>query len=103
MPLIARKVGSGDIVNTVQTICVATGDIFTDSGSSKVFVVDHGIHRKTDLNEPHTHCPPVYGTPLVTHSPNVFAEDLEVGRVGDTYDCSAQITSTTQTEVFANE
>lgn len=103
MPLIARKVGSGDIVDTVHPICVAPGDIFTDSGSSTVFVVGHGIHRKTDLNEAHTHCPPVYGTPLVTHSPNVFAEDLEVGRVGDEYDCSAKVKSVTQTEVFANE
>ena len=103
MPLIARKVGSGDIVNTVHPICVDPGDILTDSGSSTVFVVEHGIHRKTDLNEPHTHCPPVYGTPLVTHSTNVFAEDLEVGRVGDEYDCSAKVKSVTQTKVFANE
>ncbi len=103
MPLIARKVGSGDTVNTVHPICVSPGTILTDTGSSTVFVVDHGIHRKTDLNEPHTHCPPVYGTPLVTHSPNVFAEDLEVGRVNDTYDCNAKIEATTQSTVFANE
>ena len=103
MPLIARTKGSGDIVNTVHAICDAPGDILTETGSDDVFVVGHGIHRKDDLNEEHTHCPPVYSTEIVTHSPNVFANDLEVARVGDTYSCTAEIKSTTQTTVFANE
>ena len=77
MPLIARTKGSGDVVDTVHAICVAPGDILTETGSGDVFVVGHGIHRKTDLNEPHTHCPPVYSTDIVTHSPDVFANDLE--------------------------
>ena len=103
MPLIARTKGSGDIVDTVHAICVAPGDILTETGSGDVFVVWHGIHRKTDLNEPHTHCPPVYSTDIVTHSPDVFANDLEVARIGDTYSCDARVKSTTQTTVFANE
>ena len=102
MPLIARTKGSGDIVDTVHAICVAPGDILTETGSGDVFVVGHGIHRKTDSNEP-THCPPVYSTDIVTHSPDVFANDLEVARIGDTYSCDAQVKSTTQTTVFANE
>ena len=114
MPLVARKDG----VDVVNTIHVSVGDadpddgiacdanpqnIATDAGSGDVFVVGHGIHRKTDLNEPHTHCPPVYSTDIVTHSPDVFANDLEVARIGDTYSCDAKVKSTTQTTVFANE
>ena len=32
MPLIARTKGSGDIVDTVHAICVAPGDILTETG-----------------------------------------------------------------------
>ena len=102
MPLIARTKGSGDIVDTVHAICVAPGDILTETGSGDVFVVGHGIHRKTDLNEPHIAHQSIL-TDIVTHSPDVFANDLEVARIGDTYSCDAQVKSTTQTTVFANE
>ena len=102
MPLVARKVGSGDVVNTVHPICVVPGDIATDTGSGNVFVVGHGIHREGDLNEPHTHCPPVYGTEVVSFSPNVFANGKGVARLGDTYSCSAKIKSVAQSTVFAN-
>tara|TARA_B000000475_G_C15938811_1_gene423833 strand:- start:419 stop:730 length:312 start_codon:yes stop_codon:yes gene_type:complete len=103
MPLIARTKGSGDTVNTVHAVCVAPGTILTESGSSDVFVVDHGIHRLDDLNEAHTHCPPVYSTAIVSASSNVFANDKAVARVGDTYSCDARVDAVTQTTVFANE
>lgn len=101
MPLVAR--GNGvDIVNTGHPVCVSPGLISTDTCSDNVFVCGVGIHRKDDLNEPHTHCPPVYGTPLVTYSPNVFANGRNVGRQGDTYSCSAYIQEVTQNSVYAN-
>jgi uncharacterized Zn-binding protein involved in type VI secretion len=101
MPLIAR--GSGvDIVNTGHPVCISPGQITTDTCSSNVFVVGFGIHRKDDLNEPHTHCPPVYGTPIVTYSANVYANGKNVARQGDTYDCTAFIEQVTQSTVFAN-
>ena len=103
MPLIARTKGSGDVVNTVHAVCIAPGTILTETGSDNVFVVGHGIHRLDDLNEPHTHCPPVYSTALVTGSNNVFANDKKVGRVNDTYSCDAKVESVTQSTVFANE
>ena len=101
MPLVAR--GNGvDVVNTGHPVCVAPGQIATLSGSSNVFVHNEPIHRKTDTNTPHTHCPPVYSTNIVTHSPNVFANNLEVARLNDTYDCSAFVEVVTLPDVFAN-
>ena len=101
MPLVAR--GNGvDVVNTGHPVCVAPGQIATLSGSSNVFVHNEPIHRKTDTNTPHTHCPPVYSTNIVTHSPNVFANNLEVARLGDTYSCGAFVEIVTQPDVFAN-
>jgi uncharacterized Zn-binding protein involved in type VI secretion len=102
MPLIARKVGSGDTVNTVHDICIVPGTILTETGSSDVFVVDHGVHRFGDLNEAHTHCPPIYSTDIISASPDVFANDKAVARVGDVYSCDAVVEAVTQTTVFAN-
>jgi uncharacterized Zn-binding protein involved in type VI secretion len=101
MPLVAR--GNGvDKVDTVHPICVAPGIIGTDQCSDNVFVANVGVHREGDLNEPHTHCPPVFGTPLVTFSSNVYANNKRVGRLGDTYSCGAKIIDVTQSTVFAN-
>jgi uncharacterized Zn-binding protein involved in type VI secretion len=101
MPLVARG-NVVDVVNTGHPVCVAPGQIATLSGSSNVFVHNEPIHRKTDTNTPHTHCPPVFSTNIVTHSPNVFANNLEVARLGDTYSCSAFVEVVTQPDVFAN-
>lgn len=101
MPLVARGDGA-DVVNTGHAVCVSPGQIGTLSCSSDVFVANIGIHRKTDTNDPHTHCPPVYSTKIVTHSPNVFANNLEVARLGDTYSCSAFVETVNQSTVFAN-
>lgn len=102
MPLVARGEGA-DIVNTGHPVCISPGRIKTLSFSSNVFVVDKGIHRKTDTNDPHTHCPPVYSTNVNSYSSNVFANDLEIARLMDTYTCGAYIESVTQGSVFANE
>ena len=97
MPLVARKDGSGDVVNTVHDVCIAL------SGSDNVFVVGHGAHRFGDTNEPHTHCPPVYSTTINSASDNVFVNDKKIARVNDTYTCDAKVESVAQTTVFANE
>lgn len=101
MPLIARKDGV-DVVNTGHPVCTVPGQIATLTGSDNVFVAGVGIHRKGDLNTPHTHCPPVYSTGIVTFSPNVFANKLNVARLGDTYSCGAFVEQVTQQTVFAN-
>lgn len=114
MPGIARKSGT-DTVNTVHvsvgdaaggdgSICdAAPQTIVTSQGSNNVFVNNIGAVRKTDLEQAHT-IPPVcatHATGLATHSPNVFVNNLEVGRLGDSYNCGATITSSS-TNVFAN-
>jgi len=102
VPLVAR--GNGvDIVNTGHPVCVAPGQIATVSGSGDVFCHNEPVHRKTDTNDPHTHCPPVYSTKIVTHSSNVFVNNLEVARQDDTYDCGAFVEEVTQPDVWANE
>jgi uncharacterized Zn-binding protein involved in type VI secretion len=115
MPLIARGTNSAiggddasggalgpDIVNTGHPVCVAPGQIKTDTASPDVYVENFPAHRKDDLNQPHTHCPPVYGTPITTHSPNVFVNNKEVARQGDSYSCGAFVETVTQSTVYAN-
>lgn len=101
MPLIAR--GNGvDVVNTGHAVCVAPADIATLSGSDNVFVCEEPIHRLTDTNTPHTHCPPVYSTLINKASPTVFANNLAVARLDDTYDCTAYVKEVTQATVYAD-
>ena len=113
---IARKKGSGDVVNTVHVsvgdddpddgiACdEETDDISTDKGSSTVFVEFHGVVREDDAVESHTipgcstHAPG-----LATYSSNVYVENKKVGREGDTYSCGAKITSVKQGTVWANK
>ena len=102
MPLIAKKVGSSDIVNTVHPCCVSPKDIDTLSGSSDVFIVGHGCHREDDTNEPHDHCPPVSSTIVDTFSPDVYVNGKRVARLNDTYTCTAKIATVQQTTVYAN-
>ena len=92
MPAVARGQGT-DTVNTVHGICLFPGTITTDTCSPDVIVNGVGIHRFGDLNEPHTHCPPVYGTDVNVASTTVFANGMGVARIGDIYSCGAQITS----------
>jgi|14_taG_2_1085336.scaffolds.fasta_scaffold05525_5 uncharacterized Zn-binding protein involved in type VI secretion len=113
---IARKSGSGDVVNTVH---VSVGDadsddgiacdaapqnINTDEGSTTVFAEFHGVVRQGDKVQAHTipgcstHAPG-----LATYSGNVYVENKKVGREGDTYGCGAKITSVGQGTVWANK
>jgi uncharacterized Zn-binding protein involved in type VI secretion len=101
MPLIARGNGA-DVVNTGHAVCILPGQIGTLSCSDDVFVEGIGVHRKGDTNDPHTHCPPVYSTNVNSYSPNVFVNDLNVARLGDTYTCSAFIETVNQQTVHAN-
>lgn len=114
MPGIARKSGT-DSVNTVHvsvgdatggdgSICdAAPQTVGTNQGSGNVFVNHIGAVRKDDLEQAHT-IPPacaLHATGLASHSQNVFVNNLEVGRLGDSYNCGATITSAS-TNVFAN-
>tara|TARA_Y100000385_G_C13066694_1_gene627059 strand:- start:1432 stop:1794 length:363 start_codon:yes stop_codon:yes gene_type:complete len=118
MPLVARKDGSNDVVNTTH---VATGDaapddgsvcdaatlnVKTDQGSGDVFVEGHGVVRQDDTVENHAiggTCSNHASAPkLTSFSPDVYANGKKLGRKGDQYSCSATITSITQTTVFAN-
>ena len=114
MPLVARKDGA-EAVNTVH---VSVGDadpddgiacdaapqvIATEQGSDDVFVESIGVVRKGDNEQAHTFpgCA-THQTGLATHSPNVYANDKEIGRKDDTYTCGAKIITVSQTTVFAN-
>jgi uncharacterized Zn-binding protein involved in type VI secretion len=101
MPLVARGNGA-DVVNTGHPVCITPGEIKTVSCSSDVFVVGVGIHREGDTNDPHTHCPPVYATEVVSFSPNVYANGKHVARLGDAYSCGAYIQDVNQNTVYAN-
>lgn len=101
MPLIARGNGA-DVVNTGHPVCTVPGQISTVSCSNNVFIHNKGVHRYTDTNDPHTHCPPVYSTTVNSASPNLFVNNLAVARQGDTYTCGAFIESVTQSDVYAN-
>lgn len=101
MPLVARG-DQVDIVNTGHPVCISPGTIATLSCSGDVFVHTVGVHRKDDTNTPHTHCPPVYSTNVTSYSPNVFVNNRNVARQGDSYSCGAFVQSVTQSNVFAN-
>ena len=98
MPAVARGLESGDPVNVPThgnpcplCFCLSPSMITTDTCSPNVFVNQgdggDGIVRKGDLHVSHSspRCPP-HQTPLDVHSPNVYANGREVGRIGDIYD-----------------
>ena len=116
MPKVARK-DAADIVNTIHvsvgdaspsdgSICDADPvDIATLEGSGDVFAENVGVVRKGDKQQKHT-IPPacaLHQTGLTAYSPNVFANNLNIGREKDTYGCGAKITSVTQSTVYAND
>jgi uncharacterized Zn-binding protein involved in type VI secretion len=101
MPLIARG-NSADEVNTGHPVCVVPGVIKTLTGSPNVYIAGQPCHREGDLNEPHTHCPPVFSTAIVSFSPNVFSNGKRVARQGDTYSCGAFVQKVNQSTVHAN-
>lgn len=126
MPNVARKDGV-DAVNTGHGCDTQTG---TNTGSGDVFVNNIGVVRKNDVTQSHGYPtvilvfvpdeeppedpPPDYigGTyveeivcnphtvPLTTYSPNVFANNLNIGRLGDSY--SGEVLVSGSPNVFAN-
>ena len=120
MPLIARGIGSGDLVTcdshgtgdaSVPCGCCGTLITTTDICSPNVFVARTGAVRLKDTMTAH---PRNYGTPTTlcnTHlppcnagSPNVFVNTEPVARMDDTYYLRNNhiITTVTQGTVFAN-
>jgi uncharacterized Zn-binding protein involved in type VI secretion len=100
MPAVARKNGTDSIATNHG--CSAT--TATDTGSSDVFSNNIGVVRRGDLTAVHTvpvgdSCPP-HQVPLTSFSPTVFANNKNIGRVGDQYS-GHTITSGSPT-VFAN-
>jgi len=126
MPNVARKDG----VDTVSTGHGCDSQTVTNTGSGNVFANSIGVVRKGDLDaghnypvvilvfvpdeEPPPDPPPDYigGTyveeiiceghtqALSTYSPNVFANNLNIGRLGDTY--SGETLTSGSPNVFAN-
>ena len=123
MPAVAQKDG----VSTVAATDGAQGSLcgtkptrfnwntpttqVSNTGSSDVFVENIGAVRKDDImishpdGDPCTTSPINHAPALNTYSPNVFVNDREIGRIGDTYNSdnhySHTITSGAGT-VFAN-
>jgi len=121
MPNVARKDG----VDTVSTGHGCDSQTVTNTGSGNVFANSIGVVRKGDLDAGHNY-PVVYyvfvpGNPedpedlgsyvpvvvceghtqaLSTYSPNVFANNLNIGRLGDTY--SGETLTSGSPNVFAN-
>jgi uncharacterized Zn-binding protein involved in type VI secretion len=116
MPLIARGLGSGDIVTCHEHGTVGTqpcnGTLvapLTDKCSPNVFVADFGAVRLGDIMLGHMRnfddpkCEP-HTPPCNTASPNVFVNNILVARQTDTYfeTNNHTITGVAQTTVFAN-
>lgn len=83
----------------------------SNTGSSDVFAENIGVVRKNDIMTSHPDGAPCVTSPvnhtpfLNTYSPNVFANNREVGRVGDTYNGGTgfnHVITSTQGTVFAN-
>ena len=123
MPLIARGIGSGDLVTCVEhgaedpdIPCPCCGELVTTTNacSPDVFVEGVGVVRLTDVMTAHKRNYPelpdlsdlclLHSPPCNSASPNVFANGLPVARKTDTYwDVNNHIISTvTQQSVFAN-
>lgn len=82
-------------------------------GSDDVYANNIGVVRKDDIMKSHPHGDPCtasainHSPPLDTYSPNVFANNKNIGRIGDHYDGDGtsqthEITSGSP-NVFAND
>jgi uncharacterized Zn-binding protein involved in type VI secretion len=117
MPLIARGMGSGDMVKsptgkpTEYAPCPDELDVLIVGKSLNVTVAGVGVSRLTDDVMGHPY--PLADPPCAPHiplcvaaSPNVFANALPVARMGDIYDAGDgelhPVTTITQSTVFAN-
>ena len=107
------KVARGDSEDSVQsahgtgTGCPNPITTETNECSPDVFINGIGVVRKTDEVTEHTALGCGLESPgLTTHSENVFANNLEIGRLGDDYKTGGDGGSNTITsgspDVFAN-
>ena len=116
MPLVARGIGSGDLVtchdhgDPIGTDpCGKTKIVTTKECSPNVFVVGIGVVRDGDkmlAHKRHYDIPLCadHEPPCVTFSPNVHANTKKIARLNDTYvlENDHTITTVTQSTVFAN-
>ena len=109
MPAVAR----GDGTDSVRSAhgagkgCPDPIDTTTDQCSPNVFINGIGVVRKTDTVASHTALGCGSEAPgLTTHSPNVFANGLQFGRLGDDYktggDGGSNIITSGSPDVYAN-
>ncbi len=101
MPAVARKSGT-DTVSINHATC--QGGTVTDVGSGNVFANTIGVVREGDAVQSHTFAPPAcpsHNPGLTSFSPNVYANNKKIGRLGDAYGCGATISSGSS-NVFAN-
>ena len=109
MPRVAR----GDAVDSVRSahgsgpLCPDPLTTSTDKRSPDVRANFIGVVRRTDKVTPHTALGCGTEAPgLTTHSPDVFANNLHIGRLGDDYrtggDGGSNIITSGSPDVFAN-
>jgi hypothetical protein len=121
MPAVAQKGGKSSITCTDGARGSSCGKNVwhwntgttqvSDAGSGNVFVANVGVVRKGDVMGTHPDGNPCTSSPinhspaLSTFSPNVFANNLNIGRIGDKYDSDGHYDHTiasSQGTVFAN-
>lgn len=94
MPFAAYGDGKS-IVNTIHNACVLPVTTTTLVGSSNVLVNGIKACKTGDLNLIHNVPVPggcgTHSTALTAASPSVFVNGEGMGRIGDTYSCSAMI------------
>lgn len=104
MPGVARGDGvdSVDVPHGTGTGCVSPIVSATDECSDNVFINGTGVVRKDDAmaEHPAPGCAP-HSPALTTHSSNVYANNKQIGDLGDSYACGGVISSASD-NVFAN-
>ena len=84
----------------------------SDEGSGNVYANNIGVVRRGDKMKSHPHGDPCvpsavnHAPPLDTYSPNVYANNKQIGRIGDHYDgdgtSQTHAISSGSSNVFAN-
>lgn len=121
MPAVAKKAGNSSVKCTDGAKGSSCGQNVwhwdsgttqkSDAGSSNVFVNNIGVVRKDDAMISHPDGDPCVSSPvnhapkLSTYSNNVFANNKNIGRIGDKYDSDGHFDheiKTGSSNVFAN-
>lgn len=114
MPPVARKDGvdlvqspdGGGVSDSQRPECKIPSIQRTNQGSSTVFADGIGVVREGDQMIQHQgpNCDP-HAPVLTTYSPNVYADGLRVGRLGDHYNSenSDHVLVTGSPNVWAND